>query len=158
MAEIPEARKDIWSEMVDLIPRMQDAVNAGLARHIAEEHGPTGHQLAEHRMDELASLSRAIAIFQQKYVFDILFVLSGMTELYFNDIRRMINYINPTTLTKRLKYLESHRIIDRIVHPGRPVRVSYRLTTLGRGSFGLLLPLLVYVEYFDTSSKSKLQV
>ena len=62
----------------------------------------------------------------------------------------MLSHVNVGTLSKRLKELEKDKIIERKVYPNeRPMRVSYNLTKMGYGVFYLLLPMLVYITYFD---------
>jgi DNA-binding HxlR family transcriptional regulator len=132
-----------WSEMIRQIPDMQDAVKLCLARHLSSEKRGT------QRHNELDELRAVMALFQQKYTFDIIFVLNGMGSTYFNDLRSHLDDINPTSLSKRLKELESEGFVRRTVQQGQPVRVSYDLTAKGNGTFHLLLPLLVYVKYAD---------
>jgi DNA-binding HxlR family transcriptional regulator len=132
-----------WPEMIRLIPKMQSAVKAGLDRHLsAPERGAGQH-------DELDELRAVMEIFQQKYTFDIIFVLSGERRLFFNDLRAHLRDINPTTLSKRLKGLEEWGFVRRDVQAGQPVRVAYELTRKGNATFDLLLPLLVYVQHAD---------
>jgi DNA-binding HxlR family transcriptional regulator len=127
--------------MIHLIPEMQAAVRAGLERHISAPERDSG------RHDELDELRAVMETFQQKYTFDIIFVLSGERRLFFNDLRAHLSDVNPTTLSKRLKALEELGFVHRDVVAGKPVRVAYELTGKGDATFGLLLPLLVYVQH-----------
>ena len=130
-----------WPEMIQLIPQMQKAVREGLDRHlISSRRSPDQH-------DELDELRSVLEIFQQKYTFDIIFVLSGERSLYFNELRAHLREVNPTTLSRRLKSLEKASFVRREVQGGQPVRVLYELTAKGNATFGLLLPLLVYVQH-----------
>ncbi|MBN2151123.1 MAG: helix-turn-helix transcriptional regulator [Candidatus Lokiarchaeota archaeon] len=132
-----------WAEMIREIPAMQGAVRLGLDRHMAR---PDPARRRRGEMDQLRSL---LAIFQQKYTFDIIFVLRGMGHLYFNDLRAALDDVNPTSLSRRLKDLEARGFVTREVHQGQPVRVSYALTQKGDGTFDLLLPMLIYVQHAD---------
>jgi len=132
-----------WSEMILLIPDMQDTVKRCLKIHMLSS------ERESRRHDELDELKAVMTMFQQKYTFDIIFVLNGMGPLYFNDLRAHLDDVNPTSLSKRLKELETGGFVRRTVQHGQPVRVSYELTLKGQGTFGLLLPMLVYVKYAD---------
>ena len=50
----------------------------------------------------------------------------------FNQLLAGIPGISDRVLTERLRELELEGIVERLVDPGPPVRVSYRLTTRGR--------------------------
>ena len=50
----------------------------------------------------------------------------------FNQLLGGIPGISDRVLTERLRELESARVVERLVDPGPPVRVSYRLTARGR--------------------------
>lgn len=50
----------------------------------------------------------------------------------FNEILGAVPGISDRLLTERLRELESAGIVDREVHGGSPVRVSYELTASGR--------------------------
>jgi len=50
----------------------------------------------------------------------------------FNQLLTGIPGISDRVLTERLRELETEGIVERLVDPGPPVRVSYRLTARGR--------------------------
>ena len=50
----------------------------------------------------------------------------------FNQLLAGIPGISDRVLTERLRELEMEGIVERLVDPGPPVRVSYRLTNRGR--------------------------
>src|SRR5205814_657154 len=50
----------------------------------------------------------------------------------FNQLLAGIPGISDRVLTERLRELETEGIVERLVDPGPPVRVSYRLTSRGR--------------------------
>lgn len=142
-----EKKREELKQMIDLIPKMQESVQNGLRKHF---EGLGNHERGMIK-DELQSLRKAIEILESKYVLDIIFVLSKEGErFFFNELKSMLSYVNVGTLSKRLKELEKNKVIERKVYPNeRPIRVSYNLTKMGYGIFYLLLPLLVYVTYFD---------
>lgn len=49
----------------------------------------------------------------------------------FNELERMLEGITPRTLSKELKELEMHELVQRIVHDTVPATVEYRLTAYG---------------------------
>ena len=142
-----EKKREELKEMIKIIPKMQEAVRKGLREHFKSLSNNERGKVK----DELNSLRKAIEILESKYVLDIIYVLSKEGEsLYFNEIKSMLSYVNVGTLSKRLKELEQDKVIERKVYANeRPIRVSYKLTKMGYGIFYLLLPLLVYVTYFD---------
>jgi len=142
-----------WAEMIVLIPGIQKAVENCLHRHLAKPDPDN------RRHGELEELRGLLSIFQQKYTFDVIFVLNGMGTLFFNELRAALDNVNPTTLSRRLKELERLGYVTRVVEQGQPVRVSYGITSKGRGTFGLLLPMLVYMQHaslFDQVDVRKL--
>src|ERR1700681_1793900 len=50
----------------------------------------------------------------------------------FNQLLSGIPGISDRVLTERLRELEQEGLVERLVDPGPPVRVSYRLTSRGR--------------------------
>ena len=50
----------------------------------------------------------------------------------FNQLLSGIPGISDRVLTERLRELEAEGVVERLVDPGPPVRVSYRLTSRGR--------------------------
>lgn len=57
-------------------------------------------------------------------------LISG--ELSFNELKRQINGVNSMSLTRALKFLETHELVERHVIAERPLSVHYCLTDLGR--------------------------
>src|SRR5205085_3138383 len=64
-----------------------------------------------------------------------------------NQLRAGIPGISDRVLTERLRELESEGIVERLVDPAPPVRVSYRLTARGRA----LEPVLAAVSEWAES-------
>ena len=50
----------------------------------------------------------------------------------FSDLAETIDGISFKMLSERLKELEDANIVDRVVTPGRPVQIAYRLTEKGQ--------------------------
>ena len=56
-------------------------------------------------------------------------LLSGPKR--FKDLRKSISGVSPNSLTKTLRGLESHSVINREIFPEIPPRVEYSLTPYG---------------------------
>ncbi len=54
------------------------------------------------------------------------------------ELRARVGNINPTLLSRRLKFLEAEGLVRRIEYPGAPRHVEYELTEKGRE----LLPIV----------------
>jgi len=65
----------------------------------------------------------------------------------FNQLLAGIPGISDRVLTERLRELEMEAIVERLVDPGPPVRVSYRLTARGRE----LSPVLASIDDWAAS-------
>ncbi|MFX1238689.1 MAG: winged helix-turn-helix transcriptional regulator, partial [Promethearchaeota archaeon] len=86
---------------------------------------------------------------------DILYMIFFLNKPFFNELKRSIPEINTRTLTNRLSSLEEKGIIKRIVHTGRPIRVSYEMTTFGKGLTILFYPIAIYVILEDNKKKNR---
>ncbi|MBO8142380.1 MAG: helix-turn-helix transcriptional regulator [Firmicutes bacterium] len=73
----------------------------------------------------------AIRLLGKKWTGMLLRVLLGGPRR-FSDFRRQIPDLSDRLLAERLKELEEHGIVSRVVHGGRPIVVEYRLTEKGR--------------------------
>lgn len=51
----------------------------------------------------------------------------------FSELRASLQGISPKTLTDRLRALEEHGLVERVLYPEIPPRVEYTLTERGRG-------------------------
>ncbi len=56
----------------------------------------------------------------------------------FNQLLTGISGISDRVLTERLRELEQEGMVERLVDPGPPVRVTYRLTARGRAAEPIL--------------------
>jgi DNA-binding HxlR family transcriptional regulator len=59
-------------------------------------------------------------------------VLIHRKVLRFGEIAEAVPQLSDRLLSERMKELESHGVVCRTVRPGRPVRVEYELTEMGR--------------------------
>jgi DNA-binding HxlR family transcriptional regulator len=66
-----------------------------------------------------------------KWAVHIVFQLNRATVLRFRELQRVIGAITQKELTKQLRRLERFGLVQRRIFAEVPLRVEYRLTTLG---------------------------
>src|ERR1700716_2431837 len=92
-------------------------------------------------LDYSAPFQRAIELIGKRWTGAVVkALLPGPAR--FNQLLAGIPGISDRVLTERLRELETESIVERLVDPGPPVRVSYRLTARGRA----LEPVLAAVS------------
>ena len=79
----------------------------------------------------------------QKWILQILFILFLRNTMGFGELKRILG-VNSRTLSDKLKGLQKYEYIRRSIDQGPPLRVRYSLTTRGRNTILLALPLLYY--------------
>jgi DNA-binding HxlR family transcriptional regulator len=82
-------------------------------------------------LDYSASFQRAIELIGKRWTGAVVRALMP-GPVRFNQLLTGIPGISDRVLTERLRELETEGIVERLVDPGPPVRVSYRLTARGR--------------------------
>ncbi|MFX0103373.1 MAG: winged helix-turn-helix transcriptional regulator, partial [Candidatus Hodarchaeota archaeon] len=102
--------REIWKEMIELIPKMREAVRKGLER----DFKTTVHDDA-HIQKELDFLNKALDFLQKKWTMDLIYTIRIKGKPFFNDIRRALPNINSRTLSTRLKEFEENHIVIRTV-------------------------------------------
>jgi DNA-binding HxlR family transcriptional regulator len=96
-------------------------------------------------LDYSASFQRAIELIGKRWTGAVVKALvPGPAR--FNKLLTGIPGISDRVLTERLRELETEGLVERLVDPGPPVRVSYRLTARGRA----LEPVLAAVAEWAT--------
>ena len=81
-------------------------------------------------LDYSAPFQRAIELIGKRWTGAVVRALMP-GPARFNQLLSGIPGISDRVLTERLRELESESIVERLVDPGPPVRVSYRLTSRG---------------------------
>lgn len=89
------------------------------------------------------SLEPSFALLSQKWTLEILYTLFLKTTFGFSGLKKTLG-VNSRTLSDKLKSLKGHGYIERKVEAGPPLKVKYSLTTKGRNTVLLALPLLYY--------------
>jgi len=93
--------------------------------------------------DELKSLQDSFNLLFQKWSLEILYTLMLKDAIGFSEIKKTLG-VNSRTLSDKLKMLQTHGYIVRDVTAGPPLRVEYSLTSKGKNTVLLALPLLYY--------------
>jgi DNA-binding HxlR family transcriptional regulator len=99
---------------------------------------------------ELDSLQDSFNLLFQKWSLEILYTLLLKNAIGFGEIKRILT-VNSRTLSDKLKMLQTHGYITRKVTAGPPLRVEYSLTTKGKNTVLLALPLLYYSNAAETT-------
>ncbi|HEX6972512.1 MAG TPA: helix-turn-helix domain-containing protein [Limnochordia bacterium] len=73
----------------------------------------------------------AMALLGKKWTGLLVRILMGGPKR-FSDFTAQIPQLSDRLLSERLKELEAHGVVDRIVHHTKPVLIEYRLTQKGR--------------------------
>jgi len=93
--------------------------------------------------DEVESLQETFNMLFQKWSLEILYSLLLKDAIGFGGIKNRVS-VYSRTLSDKLKMLQKHGYITRNVNPGPPLRVEYALTSKGKNTVLLALPLLYY--------------
>lgn len=88
---------------------------------------------------------RAAVLLERRWTVSILWASSEGASR-FNELRRAVGDIPPTTLTLRLSELEEAGVLERHVVASRPPRVEYVLTAHGRRLRGVLDAIEVWAS------------
>jgi DNA-binding HxlR family transcriptional regulator len=129
-----EFRKLVEARMNQVLKGIEDIFN-----QIIEKQKITPTELK----DELESLQESFNFLFQKWSLEILYTLILKDNIGFGEIKRILS-VNSRTLSDKLKMLQKHGYITRNVTDGPPLRVEYALTSKGKDSVLLALPLLYY--------------
>jgi DNA-binding HxlR family transcriptional regulator len=74
----------------------------------------------------------AVELIGRRWTGAIVSVLIHRTALRFGEIADAVPELSDRLLSERIKELEARGVVCRTVCPGRPVRVEYTLTEMGR--------------------------
>ncbi len=94
---------------------------------------------------DLQSLERSFSMFSQKWNLELLYTLFLRGATGFGQLKKILE-VNSRTLSDKLKSLKLYGYVERIVVAGPPLKVEYELTTKGRKTVLLALPLLYYTS------------
>src|SRR5437763_8233362 len=97
-------------------------------------------------LDYSAPFQRAIELIGKRWTGAVVKALMAR-QARFNQLLAGIPGISDRVLTERLRELEQEGLVERLVDPGPPVRVTYRLTARGRAAQPILGAI---TEWADT--------
>jgi DNA-binding HxlR family transcriptional regulator len=129
-----EFRKIVESRMAQVLRGVEETFNA-----IIEKQNITPEDLTA----ELESLQDVFNLIFQKWSLEILYTIMLKNAIGFSEVKKILG-VNSRTLSDKLKMLQTHGYINRAVTGGPPLRVEYTLTTKGKDTVLLALPLLYY--------------
>jgi DNA-binding HxlR family transcriptional regulator len=129
-----EFRKIVESQMTRTLQGIELTFNA-----ILEKQKITPKEVKE----EIDSLEETFNVLFQKWSLEILYTLLLKKNSGFGSLKKMLG-VNSRTLSDKLKLLQKYGYIERNVHSGPPLRVEYKLTSKGKDTVLLALPLLYY--------------
>jgi DNA-binding HxlR family transcriptional regulator len=92
---------------------------------------------------ELESLQESFNLLFQKWSLEILYTLLLKETLGFSAVKKILG-VNSRTLSDKFKMLQAYGYVNRKVTLGPPLRVDYSLTSKGKNTVLLALPLLYY--------------
>ena len=129
-----ELRKLVEARMEHTLKGIEDTL-----RRILENQEMSLKDLKE----AIQSLEGSFNLLSQKWNLEILYTLFLKSTLGFSGLKKILG-VNSRTLSDKLKSLKQHGYIGRTVEQGPPLRVNYSLTTRGKNTVLLALPLLYY--------------
>jgi len=133
-----ELRRLVETRMESTLKGIEDTL-----QRILENH----EMRFEDLKDAIKSLEESFNLLSQKWNLEILYALFLKSAAGFSGLKKILG-INSRTLSDKLKSLKRYGFIERTVETGPPLRVGYSLTTKGRNTVLLALPLLYYSSSF----------
>ena len=135
-----EFRKIVEARMEQVLRGVEEVFN-----QIIEKQKITPTELK----NEVESLQESFNLLFQKWSLEILYTLMLKDAIGFGEIKKILS-VNSRTLSDKLKMLQTHGYIIRNVTPGPPLRVEYSLTSKGKDTVLLALPLVYYTSSAST--------
>ena len=129
-----EFRRLVEARMNQVLKGVEEVFN-----QIIEKQNITPTELK----NELESLQDSFNFLFQKWSLEILYTLLLKDAIGFAEIKRILA-VNSRTLSDKLKMLKKHEYITRKVTAGPPLKVEYSLTSKGKNTVLLALPLIYY--------------
>ncbi|MFQ6086554.1 MAG: winged helix-turn-helix transcriptional regulator [Candidatus Bathyarchaeia archaeon] len=129
-----ELRKLVEARMEHTLKGIEDTL-----RRVLENQEMSLKDLKE----AIQGLEESFNLLSQKWNLEILYTLFLKSTVGFSGLKKILG-VNSRTLSDKLKSLKQHGYIGRTVEQGPPLRVRYSLTTRGKNTVLLALPLLYY--------------
>ncbi len=135
-----ELRKLVETRIKRTLKGIEDTL-----QHIQEKQEISLKDLKE----DIQSLEESFTLLSQKWNLEILYTLFLKSSTSFSELKKILG-VNSRTLSDKLKMLRNCGYIERTVKAGPPLRVKYTLTTKGKNTVLLALPLLYYSSSVKT--------
>jgi len=129
-----ELHKLIEARMEHTLKAIEDTL-----QRILEKHEIRFEELKE----TIKSLEKSFSLLSQKWNLEILYTLFLRNTVGFSGLKKILG-VNSRTLSDKLKTLKQYGFIERMIEQEPPLRVMYSLTTKGKNTVLLALPLLYY--------------
>jgi len=129
-----ELRRLVEARMEHTLKAIEDTL-----QRILEKHEIRSEELKE----TIQSLERSFSLLSQKWNLEILYTLFLRNTMGFSGLKKILG-VNSRTLSDKLKILKQCGFVERMIEQGPPLRVRYSLSTKGRNTVLLALPLLYY--------------
>jgi DNA-binding HxlR family transcriptional regulator len=131
---MPERTASSNLEECDALPGTPGPGTAGRCR----QQDPVSWPPAPGDSDEAwNNAATVLTLIVAKWALRILRALQG-NSLRHNELMRTLARIHPAVLADTLRRMQAAGLIDRHVHPGPPLQVSYQLTSLGHDALPLV--------------------
>ncbi|MGB0837392.1 MAG: winged helix-turn-helix transcriptional regulator [Flavobacteriaceae bacterium] len=98
-------------------------------------------KMKEHFGNYMVPINDALEVFSGKWKIPIITALNYYKTCGFSELERIVEGISPKMLSKELKFLETHLLIQRNVASTRPVKVTYSITEYGQTCSSVLSEL-----------------
>lgn len=88
--------------------------------------------MSETSYAEHCALMRFVGIFSGKWILPIIYHLIEQNKaVRFSELGKVLSPITQKELSKQLKILEKHQLIQKTIYPEIPPKVEYQITALG---------------------------
>lgn len=106
--------------------------------------------MAELHYEENCAIMRFVGIFSGKWVLPIIYhLIHAHQPVRFNQLHKALAPITQKELSKQLKLLEEHSLIQKTIYPEVPPRVEYEITVLGQSLEHSIQALAQWMEDYE---------
>ncbi|NNP72269.1 HxlR family transcriptional regulator [Acinetobacter defluvii] len=106
--------------------------------------------MAELHYEENCAIMRFVGIFSGKWVLPIIYhLIQAQQAVRFSQLQKVLAPITQKELSKQLKLLEEHLLIQKTIYPEVPPRVEYAVTSLGRSLENSIQALAQWMEDYE---------
>ena len=102
-------------------------------------------KLKEKYMED-TGFAYTMSLISGKYKMIILYILSELNVVRYNELKRIISNISHKTLSLTLKELEKDDLVVRKEYPQIPPKVEYSLSKIGKSLIPILYAICVWGE------------